>query len=435
MGDTKRMARCVLRLMPFLTAVLLAIPTPASAQSASAAQAPAPAQAGRLRVYLDCNDCFPTYLREQITWVDFVRQPQDADLTLLASSQTTGSGGREVTLRFVGRGAREGDDHEHKALTLPGDTEDTRRRAVLREVQIGLLDYMAEAGMPSSVSLTVKPAELADEAKAPGDKDPWRLWVFSLSAEGSYEAEESSRERRGEFSLSGDRVTDAWKISFGAELDRQIQRFDLDQDEPFESRRRSSRVEGFAAKSLGPHWSLGLEANVQASTFNNREFAAQLAPAVEYSIFPYKDYATRQLVARYIIGTERARYNEVTLFDKTEETLFGHEMSLRLDQRQPWGSLEVGAEFFQYLHDPSLNRVEGNVDISFRVARGLTVSIEGRASRVRDQISLPRRSASAEEVLLRLRQLQSGYNVQAQFGIRYSFGSIFNNVVNPRFGG
>ena len=139
---------------------------------------------GRLRVYLDCSDCFPTYLREQITWVDFVRQPQDAELTLLASSQTTGSGGREVTLRFIGRGTREGFNHEHKALTLPGDTEDTRRKAVLREVQIGLLDYLAESGLPSDVSLTVRPlASNAGTTEPAGD--PWRLWVFSLSAEGS----------------------------------------------------------------------------------------------------------------------------------------------------------------------------------------------------------------------------------------------------------
>ena len=39
-----------------------------------------------------------------------------------------------------------------------------------------------------------------------------------------------------------------------------------------------------------------------------------------------------------------------------------------------------------------------------------------------------------EEILLRLRELQSGYEVEAQFGVRYTFGSIFNNVVNPRFG-
>jgi hypothetical protein len=37
-------------------------------------------------------------------------------------------------------------------------------------------------------------------------------------------------------------------------------------------------------------------------------------------------------------------------------------------------------------------------------------------------------------VLLQLRELRSGYEVRFSFGVRYSFGSLFNNVVNPRFG-
>jgi len=59
---------------------------------------------------------------------------------------------------------------------------------------------------------------------------------------------------------------------------------------------------------------------------------------------------------------------------------------------------------------------------------------KGSASRVRDQLSLPRRDADPEEILLRLRQLQSGYEVSFSVGLTYTFGSIFNNIVNPRFG-
>ena len=59
----------------------------------------------------------------------------------------------------------------------------------------------------------------------------------------------------------------------------------------------------------------------------------------------------------------------------------------------------------------------------------------GEFNRTRDQIYLPRGLASTEEVLLRQRQLASGYQYFLNFGISYSFGSIFNNIVNPRFGG
>jgi hypothetical protein len=73
-------------------------------------------------------------------------------------------------------------------------------------------------------------------------------------------------------------------------------------------------------------------------------------------------------------------------------------------------------------------------DLSFRIVRGLSFTVEGSASRVRDQLSLPRRNATDEEVLLRLRELQSDYELEFNIGFTYSFGSLFNNVVNPRFG-
>ena len=66
--------------------------------------------------------------------------------------------------------------------------------------------------------------------------------------------------------------------------------------------------------------------------------------------------------------------------------------------------------------------------------RGLSLDIGGSASRIRDQISLPRRGATPEEVLLRLRRLRSSYEYSFSMSLTYTFGSIFSSVVNPRFG-
>ena len=40
-----------------------------------------------------------------------------------------------------------------------------------------------------------------------------------------------------------------------------------------------------------------------------------------------------------------------------------------------------------------------------------------------------------EEILLQRRQVSTSYSYFAGVGITYTFGSIFNNVVNPRFEG
>ena len=398
------------------------------ATTATAQETPA-----RLRVYPDCNNCFQDYLRNEIRWVDFVRQPQDADVQILSTSRETGGGGTEVTLRFVGLGRFAGIEHELRALTIAGETEDVRRRSVLRTVTVGLLNFAARDGLPAGLSLDVESDD--EEAGRQATRDPWNFWVFTLGADVQHEAEETSRETNWELEATADRVTDHWKISFGVSAQEQRERFDLDENDPREFISRERRFDWFLAKSLGPHWSFGIEGDTQSSTFENISFLVGVSPAIEFNVFPYEQYATRQLRIGYGVGVQHSRYNEETLLGRLRETRPIHQFAVTLDQRQTWGTLQAGVEWSQYLHDLSKTRLEVEGELSFRVVRGLSFEIEGSASRIRDQLSLPRRGADPEEILLRLRELQSGHEVSLSVGFSYSFGSIFNNIVNPRFGG
>jgi hypothetical protein len=376
--------------------------------------------------------CYNDFLRTEITWVDFVRQPQDADLQVLSSAVTTGAGGVERTLRFVGAGRFDGVDHELRAVTLPNETEDTQRRAVLRAVQVGLLGFAAREGLAPGIDVDVSAPQAA--ADAPARQDRWNLWVFKVSASGSVQAEEKSRESSWELSIEADRVTEQWILNVEAETERELESFDLDDGRRVEESTRENSLDWFAAKSLGQHWSLGLDGQVQSSTFRNVELSSEVMPAIEYNVFPYAQYATRQLRFEYAAGVTHAKYNEVTVYDRMSETRPRHRMSATLEQREPWGTVESRIEWSQYLHDLSLSRLEFNGEISLRLVRGLSLEVGGNASRIRDQLALPRRNATPEEVLLRVRELQSGYEVGLFVGVSYSFGSIFNNVVNPRFG-
>jgi hypothetical protein len=404
---------------------------PAPSQAAPAVQ-PASAPASRLRVFLDC-DCFAEYLRDRIAWVDFVRQPQDADVHLLSSERETGGGGRELTLRFVGRGRFADVSHDLRVVSQVAEAESVRRERVLQTVIVGLLNYMARDSLPAGLTVEVESLAAADPAAAAATRDPWNLWVFGIRTGASVDAEETNRQVQWNVNATADRVTDQWKLAFGFSLDEERETFELEDDERLEARRTEREAEWFVARGLGPHWSVGLDGQMASSTFGNTEFLVQVAPAIEYSIFPYRDYATRQFVIQYQIGVEHARYSEITVFDKLEEANGRHELSSDLEMRQPWGSLEVGVEWSQYLHDLTKYQVELEGEVSLRVVRGLSVDVDGAVSRVRDQLSLPRRGATQEEVLLQLRELQSGYEARLSVGVTYSFGSIFNNVVNPRF--
>ena len=76
--------------------------------------------------------------------------------------------------------------------------------------------------------------------------------------------------------------------------------------------------------------------------------------------------------------------------------------------------------------------MSGNLDI--RVFKGLSVDIYGRYDLVHDQLSLPIGDASLDEVLLARKELLTDYDYSISVGLRYTFGSVYSNVVNPRFG-
>ncbi len=107
---------------------------------------------------------------------------------------------------------------------------------------------------------------------------------------------------------------------------------------------------------------------------------------------------------------------------------------MNYEQTERWGSVEGAVEWFQYLNDLSKSRLEANGEISWRIVRGLSISADANASRIRDQIALRARGATPEEILLRLRELQSDYEWGFSVSLTYTFGSIFSSIVNPRFG-
>ena len=389
-------------------------------------------QRSQLKVFLDCRNCFADYLRAEITFVDYVRDRAEADVHVLMTVAGTASGGREYTIAFIGQKAFGAIERTLRTVTVPGDPEDVVRRQLANSLRLGLLTYLGANTVPPNLDISVR-LESAEDRAAPA-ADRWNNWVFSLRGSASFDGEESSRETQLGGRVSADRITPAWKITLAGAFDHETEEFDLDEDDPVTVRRRERDFRGLLVGALGEHWSIGAGGGVESSTFDNTKLSVAASPAIEYNVFPYSAYTRRQLRALYAIGGEWRRYYEVTLFGKTEETLPRHELSLTYEQRERWGSLDARTEWSQFLHELDKSRFEVEADVSLRVARGLSVGVEVNASRIRDQVSLPARGASPEEILLRLRRLQSGYEYNVQLSLTYSFGSLFSSIVNPRFG-
>jgi hypothetical protein len=416
-----------------VTLLLLVVLMLGISWTAAAQEPPAPATR-QLRVFLDCGDCYSDYLRSEITFVDYVRDRAEADVHLLITSTSTGSGGQEYTAEFIGLGRFDGVQRTLKAITTTSDSDDIIRRQIANTVRLGMLAFIAKDGVPQQLDLRV---DLGSEDERPAvTGDRWRNWVFSVRGSASLDGEESRRQWEIGGAVSADRITPDWKITLGTEFDHEHERFNIDEEdeEPFEVERRERDFNWLVVKGLGEHWSVGAMGDIESSTFENTSLGIGAAPAIEYNFFPYSQYTRRQLRVLYSIGPRVVDYYEETLFGKMEETLAQHELSATFDRREPWGTLEARVEWSQYLHDLGLSRLQADGEVSWRILRGLSVTAELNASRIRDQLSLPSRGATPEEILLELRELRSGYEYEFSFGLTYTFGSIFSSVVNPRFG-
>jgi hypothetical protein len=202
----------------------------------------------------------------------------------------------------------------------------------------------------------------------------------------------------------------------------------------YTSTSNSRSLQSLIVRSIDDHWSIGATASAGSSSYNNIGFNLTLKPAVEFDVFPYSDSTKKQLRILYAVGPEIFRYREETVYDKKKETLWSQSLSVSLDLRQSWGSLSLSLTGSNYFPDLKKNRLRLDGGISWRIFRGLNFNLDGGGARVRDQLSLPKGGASLEEVLLRRRQLATGYNYYFSVGLNYTFGSVDSHLVNPRFG-
>lgn len=411
------------------TAVLVVV-----AAMIGAVAAPAGAQ-DVLRVFLDCAQCDFNNLRQDITFVNYVRDKTDADVHVLVSTQNTASGGSEYTLDFIGQGSFAAQGQRLTYVSSGSDTEDERRRGVSRTFALGLTPFLLRTSQSDRFSLQYRPpaGTAAPKPTAPAN-DPWDAWIFRLGASTELNGETRQHSNRFRTNVSANRTTERWKFSFSGNGDFNRSDFTLSDGRKVKSSSDSWNFGGSVIKSLGKdHWAGLIRTEVRSSTQSNEQLEVRQAIGLEWDYFPYADSTRRSMVVQYSTGVSRMHYFERTLFGQTKETLFDHRLAAILALRQPWGTWRASAAYSAFLHDASKYNLDFFGDADVRLFRGFSLSLEGSYSRVRDQLYLPAGQATDEEVLLRLRRLETGYRYRVQVGFSFQFGSIYNNVVNPRW--
>ncbi|MGQ9561038.1 MAG: hypothetical protein ACUVWA_11030 [Candidatus Oleimicrobiaceae bacterium] len=396
----------------------------------SAAQQQRPAT---ITVFVDCPDywCDQDFFRTELSYVDHVRDRKDADVHVLITSQKTGGGGTEFTLNFIGQRDLAGREDTLRYAASQRATEDEIRRGLVRHIAVGLLPYLARTQALEKIAITsLAPAETTAAQKV---VDPWNFWTFSTRLSGYSSGEKSYKSYTLWARFAANRVTEQWKIRLSANHSYSENRYSIGDSYSVVNIQRSASSDALVVKSLGGHWAVGAGSSVGFSTYGNLDLRFRIAPAVEFDVFPYSQSTQRLLTLHYSLGVQSCRYHEETIFLKTREHLFDHSLRIGYVIKRPWGSVSASTEGANYLHDLRKYHVDLFTSLEWRVFKGVSVSVGGYVTFLRDQLSLPRRGASLEEVLLRQRELETSYNYFLSFGLSYTFGSIYSAVVNPRF--
>lgn len=404
--------------------------TPATSQSTVTASAP-------VRVFLDCqaSGCDFDYLRTEIPYVDYVRDRAAASIQVLVTTQSTGSGGIEHTLTFIGLHNFAGISDTLAYVSPQSSSVDDRRKGIAQTLKLGLVRYLARTASADRVRVSFAAAPASTASQTIQTHDPWNYWVFQTRASGNFSGESSQHFANLNGTVSANRVTNAWKLNNAVRVSYSESKFTLQEGDELASYSRSYGFSHLAVKSLSDHWSAGERAALTSSTFLNTRRAVRIAPAVEYNFFPYSVSTRKQLTLQYSLGLNSYNYTDTTIFEKLSEVRPDETLSASISMTQPWGSVSGSIEGANYLDDFSKRRLVLFNTVNARLFKGFSLSLYGSMSLLRDQLYLSKGGATNDEILLQRRQLSTSYSYFAGVSLSYTFGSIFNNVVNPRFEG
>ncbi len=388
----------------------------------------------RLAIFLDCPFCDEEFVRQELTYLDHVRDREVAGVHILVTQESTAAGGRAQTFDLIGLGPFQGMDFSTVYTINVDATESEAREGFLRTLQAVLVPYLMQTPMADRLLVDVAPPEAEASQQAQPDDDPWDYWTIEMYWDGSADFESKQRSFDTRYGVYINRVTEEWKLQFRPFFNYNYDRFDRD-DQAIVSTSHRSGFTTYTIKSISPHWSIGGYGDLLTETFANVQWRYRVMPALEWSLYPYQEATRRQLTFAYRVGASHIEYRDTTIYNETEQLLPEHVLNAGYRVIQPWGDVDVGINASQYLHDLSRHSVQFNGSVDVRVTQGLSIRIGGQFEFIQNQLNLPKGDADLEEVLLRRRQLETDYQAGFSFGFRYRFGSIFNNVVNTRFGG
>ena len=381
-------------------------------------------------IYIKCDRCDNNFLKNEINYVNHVREQGLADIQLFIYRNRNANNGSRYSLDFIGKNKFSGKDLSLVVDTNPRFTRDEVRNALKRKIDIGLIYFLMESEISNSISISYDSITNNNESLE-STSDKWKNWVFQSAGEVNFENETSRKESNIRIELDADKVTDKIKLQFDIDFERSNNKY-INNNNTFISKRNRKSFGAKSVWSINNKWSAGVNVGASGDTYQNIDFRYYIMPAIEYSFFPYNEFVRREMVINYRIGFGYRNYIEETIYDKLEEYVYLHQLAFETRFRQPWGEIYTNLRGKTFLQEPSKNSFSLDSWFSIRVFEGLNVRFGGEIELIRDQLSLPKGNASIEDLLLQQQEIATDFRSQFRIAIGYTFGSAFNNYLNSR---
>lgn len=421
-----------------ITACIYLFSLPLAAQKSTSADQ-------RLKVFIDCNawNCDISFIKTEMTWVDYVNDRFASNVYLLITSISTGGGGQKYQVIFWGQQEFSGVPIDTLTYDRTGvDTNDEDRRKLLKILQLGLTRFIARTPQweKLTISFQTSSKNAENENQTSARKDKWNFWVFRIGANGSLNSSSNDKRKRISENISANRITEKNKINFFASS-----RYSESKFFGFDSAGNKFVIQEFIQRNneisanyifnVAKKVSVGIFCGYLDGTFNNTKSDFYLKPAIEYSFFPYKDFNTKQLTVVYKAGVNRNRYLDSTRYNKLKEFLWEQNLSVNWSLTQKWGNLFFGAEWTNYPNHINKQNFDLFGFTEIRIVKGLNVTFNINYSHLGIEPYISKKEIDILEQIYGQRALASSFRFGINLGLSYRFGSIFNNVVNPRLSG
>jgi hypothetical protein len=416
-----------LRFFLFLLPLLQIWAVPSSAQDAEQGQDSTKNGALNVLITFDDDDFSSDLFKKEIPIINYVRDQKDAHVYIIGTSQRTGAGGYEYTFFLMGQHDFAGMVDTLKYSSRPADTVEKTRDGQISILKMGLMRYIMHTPLSGSVEISFTEQEQEDV-----NIDAWNNWVIRFFMGGTLRGEKSSNLSNIWGGFGVEKVTEDWKIQITPDFGYTVQKFELEEGDVTSIRKLVS-FDALIVKSIGEHWSVGGQALFGSFSYSNYKLKTYIHPAIEFDIFPYSESTRKQIRILYSAGPVYQIYNDTTIYNKINEMLWGQRLNIAAEVVQKWGSLDASLGWRNYFHDWSKNFLSFNGSLNLRVAKGLSISLRAGASVIHNQLSLPAAGASDEDILLQQKELETQYSYFTNITLSYTIGSIYNNVVNPRF--